>query len=145
MRASPAGPPDAAKYILTKGCLAAVKDGRGAIPTASSLCTSFSLYYSTYPTISMAKPTLLQALLNRPSQSYTNYAEKEYHSARQEFARAAAASSSSRASTSNVVPGSSQYPRDTVVLSVSLIRRLERSSTVCWAVNESIDGRSYPS
>lgn len=77
-----------------------------ALAPSSFFILSCPPYPTTTTTTTMAKPTLLQSLLNRPSQSYAHYAEKDYHSAKQDFARAAASASSSsrpnsRASTSS--------------------------------------------
>ncbi|KAA1466061.1 hypothetical protein DENSPDRAFT_830805 [Dentipellis sp. KUC8613] len=56
----------------------------------------------------MAKPTLLQSILGRPSQSYAFPAQKDYHSSKSELIRAAASHShphaSSRRSTSGRPP-----------------------------------------
>ncbi|KAJ3477684.1 hypothetical protein NLI96_g10293 [Meripilus lineatus] len=92
----------------------------------------------------MVKPTLVQTLLNRPTQTYHFPHSKEYHSSKQDFIRASTQSTIDRGC-SELVPGPSpMHPQDTHNNSNNLNGHV-RSSTASVSSYHSVPSSSVSS
>lgn len=83
----------------------------------------------------MAKPTLIQSILGRPSQAYHFPQTKEYYSTKHEFVRAAAeAASESRPQSYLTAPDrESGYYSSTSTASASVYSEARSSSPLHWS------------